>query len=460
MYISSNVLMWNRWMIKSIITPETYYDYSKRQWPCPEGFHIFTSSDLYWIKSLPSSLWINDVSFMNYIKLPHTWVISKSWTWIESSWTYYVWWACNQNSNFCWLIQLSWTPWNTSWVNRRIWWSVTEKTNWSPVRPIKDTPIKPDDSWVIIYDWSSIAEWAWIFWNQSLWLITVSSDWNSWWTIADKNLWATTVWNPWDAINDNNRWLMYQYWNNHWFSYSAQSKIVSWPIDVTWYWPWNRYDSDTFVTATYNWSSAQWSTEAANLWWACESVEQKHIITKWVVIYPPQEEQTWYQEVEYIESWSDWNEQFIRMMFPYDNWAIYTYEIDVSNVWSATWKLFTYMQSVNGEMLRIYREACSIDQDMIPARQGSFTPDTYSIDWRYLYEWWFVNNEVDFRFDLLSDANFRLYSFKAYKDWVLFRDMIPCYDRSNWEIWMYDTINDVFYTNQWTWSFIKWPDVV
>ena len=39
------------------------------------------------------------------------------------------------------------------------------------------------------------------------------------------------------------------------------------------------------------------------------------------------------------------------------------------------------------------------------------------------------------------------------------RDFIPCYRVTDWVIWMYDEVNDVFYTNQWSWTFTKWPDV-
>lgn len=39
------------------------------------------------------------------------------------------------------------------------------------------------------------------------------------------------------------------------------------------------------------------------------------------------------------------------------------------------------------------------------------------------------------------------------------REMYPCYRKSDWVIWMYDTINKKFYTNSWSWVFTKWPNV-
>lgn len=38
-------------------------------------------------------------------------------------------------------------------------------------------------------------------------------------------------------------------------------------------------------------------------------------------------------------------------------------------------------------------------------------------------------------------------------------ELIPCYRKSDSVIWMYDLVNDTFYTNSWTWTFTKWPDV-
>ena len=38
-------------------------------------------------------------------------------------------------------------------------------------------------------------------------------------------------------------------------------------------------------------------------------------------------------------------------------------------------------------------------------------------------------------------------------------DFIPCYRNSDGEIGLYDSINDIFYTNQGTGTFTKGPDV-
>lgn len=42
---------------------------------------------------------------------------------------------------------------------------------------------------------------------------------------------------------------------------------------------------------------------------------------------------------------------------------------------------------------------------------------------------------------------------------VLVRDFVPCYRIADTEIWMYDLVNDVFYTNAGSWTFNKWADI-
>jgi len=58
-----------------------------------------------------------------------------------------------------------------------------------------------------------------------------------------------------------------------------------------------------------------------------------------------------------------------------------------------------------------------------------------------------------------SCCPFRLYSCEIYQSNVLVRNFVPCYRKSDNVIWLLDIVNKVFYTNQWSWSFTKWPNV-
>jgi len=57
-------------------------------------------------------------------------------------------------------------------------------------------------------------------------------------------------------------------------------------------------------------------------------------------------------------------------------------------------------------------------------------------------------------------SKIKLYSFKIYTSWTtLVRDFIPCYRKSDSVIWLYDLVNNQFYTNAWTGTFSKGNDV-
>jgi hypothetical protein len=55
--------------------------------------------------------------------------------------------------------------------------------------------------------------------------------------------------------------------------------------------------------------------------------------------------------------------------------------------------------------------------------------------------------------------NHKIYSYKLYESSVLIRNFIPCYRKSDNVIGLYDLVNNVFYTNQGTGTFLKGADV-
>lgn len=147
-----------------------------------------------------------------------------------------------------------------------------------------------------IFKWNTPVKsvWVWttkvrpnngIFHNTTLWLISISSDWNNWITIADKNLGATQVYNDWDVLSESNCWYYYQWWNNYGFPFTWSVTTSSTQIDTTGYWPWNYYNSSIFIIENADWSSTRnsnlwgwetWTTSAMQ--WPCP--EQFHIPLK------------------------------------------------------------------------------------------------------------------------------------------------------------------------------------
>lgn len=109
-------------------------------------------------------------------------------------------------------------------------------------------------------EWTPITT-SWVYRSEYLWLISYSSDWNTWVTMADKNQWASKVYNFLDALSSANCGCFFQRWNNYWFPV-FWAVTTSWTrVDASTYWPWNYYSSNTFITS-YSWDTS-WN---ANLW--------------------------------------------------------------------------------------------------------------------------------------------------------------------------------------------------
>ena len=252
----------NAWQGISIWTVQ---DYSAMRWPSPEGFHVPTITELDGAYNAGVSLWIFDstdgTKIATYLKLPMAGRRNYNTPNFSSRGTYGHYWASTPHSDVknahCFFFGASY-PITTQSYGRRAYGC--------PIRCFKDSSVVPTSSWTVLYQWS----WsAWIFHNPTDWLISISSDGTTWYTMADKNLWATTVYNYWDTLTEANCGKVYQWWNNYGFSWDENYDISqitqsSTQVDVTWYWPWNYYESSTLITTNPRQSSANdWN----NLWW-------------------------------------------------------------------------------------------------------------------------------------------------------------------------------------------------
>ena len=239
--------------------------YVAMQWPCDSGFHIPTKDEMQALIDIWVSLWAWDTTggasnISQYLKLPPTWY--RSWASSTASkssattWYYYTSKASNSANAY----------YMSFYTNITV--SHSSKTSGRAIRPFKDAPAIPDSNRTTLYAWTGDAG---IFHNSTLWLISISDDGDNWITIADKNLWATTVWNYWDTGDANNTWGFYQRWNNYMFPYSWSVTTSPTQVDASDYWPWNYYSSSTFIYNSWDWSSVR----NDNLrWWVTG-------ITKW-----------------------------------------------------------------------------------------------------------------------------------------------------------------------------------
>ena len=241
--------------------------YEAMQWPCPSGFHVPKNSEFSSLRTAMNSLWIttsNGNCCKTYLKMPFSWIRNGS-SWVAANlWSSSWYWTCDEAYwnwySYYWLISSSMF---TKVGNARNYWYL--------VRPFKDIPVVPSGTWTTLYAWI----WnAWIFHNATDWLISISSDWETRITIADKNVWATTVYNDWDTLSEANCWNFFQRWNNYWFPRTWSVTTSATSIDLTNYWPWNYYSSSTFITA----SPLDSSNNKDLRWW------ETWITKKWNVI--------------------------------------------------------------------------------------------------------------------------------------------------------------------------------
>lgn len=221
-------------------------DYSAMRWPCPEWYHVPTNTEWTGVRTI--MVWLGLSTGNNWatnLHLPLARHIKQAdWT-IDSTDTkgYYF---ASTPATWTGMYRLYMT---TSSVSAT---GTGGRASGYSIRAFKDTFETPNSNWTVITGtlWS-----AWIFRNQVAWLISITSDWSTGYTIMDKNLWATTVYNYWDTLSQANCWYFFQRWNNYWFPRTWPTTTSSTAIDTEWYWPWNYYSSSTFITISWDWSN-------------------------------------------------------------------------------------------------------------------------------------------------------------------------------------------------------------
>jgi len=286
------------------------HDYSAMQWPAPDGFHVPLNTERQAVKDIRTALgwWSRDwTNFWMTLKIPMAGYRYNSSAGVTNQGTGgYYWSSSRYSANYAYYLYFSSA-------------ALSPQGNYSrasgfSVRCFKNSPTIPTSSWTKLY-WTSI-EAGWIFWSSTDWLISLSSNWQNWITIADKNLWATTVWNSWDTLSEANCGKYYQRWNNYWFprTWTIANQSTT-QVDASSYWPWNYYSSDTFIKYNWRWDT----TDNANLrWWETWVVTINNAITNTGVTSI--NGQTWDISIQWLPSgWTVW--QVLQMTANWPAWV-------------------------------------------------------------------------------------------------------------------------------------------
>lgn len=239
---------WNEW----------WYDYSWKQWTQTWGNAFWV-----WGSSSSNGEW-------NRYSVPGWWgwwYWAKAQTWSSSSDSW-------SDSNFytAWWSWFVWTGQSTvpSWylVQSKYILDLVKNIAWSQSHESVDWWTETGHLW----NWYAriSAMWlkkvtptyitsAWAYHNPDLWLISISTDWENWTTISDKNVWASSS----DVTADTSYWNVFQYWNTHWFPWDWDSTVFETSAaipDLTGYEWWNLYSNDKYRT------NIDWNAANKKLW--------------------------------------------------------------------------------------------------------------------------------------------------------------------------------------------------
>jgi hypothetical protein len=293
------------------------------RWPCAEWFHIPSEDEVSWLKDIMT--WLSLTTWDDWrikLHMPFTWQRSFSNAAVQNT-VPLSWWAVW----YRWKYRTS-TPYQDSTLKFNYYFSIYSYISyvgisydrhwmWASIRPFKDWFVTPDSSWTVI-TWTLGS--AWIFWDITNWLISITWDGTTWYTIADKNLWATTVYSDWDTLSEANCGKFYQWWNNYWFAWTWSITTSSTQVNASTYWPWNYYSSSTFITgndgvwdSSYNLNLRWWVTWII-FWWKYVWEEIiNEVPTNWTVWQVLTKNNNGYEFKNSVLSWDSWTNYIVKV---------------------------------------------------------------------------------------------------------------------------------------------------
>lgn len=240
---------------------------SDMQWPAPDGFHVPLMTEWQWLKTIMA--WLGLTTWNSWrinLHIPFAGRRDFDTAAIKNQGSIGFYWSSSTSGSD--------EPYNAQLLDLDTSYAFTDTTsrraNGFSIRCFKNSFEGPTSSWTVINGtlWS-----AWIFRNQTDWLISITSDWTTWYTIQDKNLWATTVYSDWATLSEANCGKYYQWGNNYWFAWTWSVTTSLTKVDASTYWPWNYYSSSTFISGSVDWSSVY----NDNLrWWVSQWTSTKN----------------------------------------------------------------------------------------------------------------------------------------------------------------------------------------
>lgn len=259
---------------------------------------------------------------------------------------------------------------------------------------------KPSSSWYFsatiydYYDWTIPTTSPGIYYNSSLWLISLSRNWSDWITMMDKNLWATSN----DPTSSSSYWAYYQFGNDYPF-YSGPSTSSA-QADLSAYWPDNRYSSSSYYVTSNADGSMKDSSWNRNLWWedTYKSTGDKSVL-RWPC-------STWYHipsdneidTLDYIISWfwlntKEWLQTYLKIpmswTLSYDYWVL----VNTWNIWCI---VSTFRFSDYGRFKTYWRDNFQGNYEVhawaahwanaFPIRPFKDEPAQPTLEWDILYQ--------------------------------------------------------------------------
>ena len=169
---------------------------------------------------------------------------------------------------------------------------------------------------------------------------------------------------------------------------------------------------------------------------------------------------TEYQPVEYIES--TWSQVIKTWVYMNTTWYRADLEYQNTSTSPSDQAVFWFYMDSEAYAYRTWYNA----NDSFTLSKWATSLERQTATWvlttraNSSYQFYIFAKQRYANWNYDSWAYCKLYSCKIYNPSnELIRDFVPCYRRSDWAIWLYDKVGKIFYTNQWSWTFNKWPNV-